>query len=124
VDTDAKKIASFKRGLSPKLMKSMGNSKCITFNEFISDALTQENNDKIYGSSKTRKRNFEVGASQSKALVVSKTQYCPPTANIRYRPPQKKNQAKTSFRKGYTVSLSKNTSRQGNSNIPPSNRLC
>jgi hypothetical protein len=44
VDTDTKKIASFKRGLSPKLMKSMGN-KCTTFNEFISDALTQESND-------------------------------------------------------------------------------
>jgi hypothetical protein len=63
VDTDAKKIASFKKGLSPELMKSMGPSKCITFNEFISDALTQENNDKIYAASKTRKRNFEVGAS-------------------------------------------------------------
>jgi hypothetical protein len=40
VDIDAKKIASFKRGLSPKLMKTMGTSKCATFNEFISDALT------------------------------------------------------------------------------------
>jgi hypothetical protein len=44
VDIDSKKIASFKWGLCPKLMKSMGNSKCATFNEFISDALTQENN--------------------------------------------------------------------------------
>jgi hypothetical protein len=40
VDTDAKKIASFKRGLGPKLMKTMGTSKCATFNEFISDDLT------------------------------------------------------------------------------------
>jgi hypothetical protein len=40
VDTETKKIASFKRGLSPKLMKTMGTSKCATFNEFISDALT------------------------------------------------------------------------------------
>ena len=63
VDTDAKKIASFKRGLSPKLMKSMGNCKCVTFNEFISDTLTQENNDKVYAASKTHKRNFEAGAS-------------------------------------------------------------
>jgi hypothetical protein len=124
VDTDAKKIASFKRGLSPKLMKFMGNSKCTTFNEFICDALTQENNNKIYAASKSRKRNFEVGASQSKAPVVAKTQYCPPVANIRYRPPQKKNQDKTGFRKGYTVSLPKNTSRQGSSNVPPANRPC
>jgi hypothetical protein len=105
-------------------MKSMGNSKCVTFNEFISDVLTQENNDKIYAPSKTRKRNFEVGASQSKALVVSKTQYHPPTTNVRYRPPQKKNQAKTGFRKGYTVSLPKNIFGQGSSNVPPSNRPC
>jgi hypothetical protein len=82
VDTDAKKIASFKRGLSPKLMKSMGNSKYITFNKFISEALTQENNNKIYAAFKTRKRDSEAGASQSKALVVSKTQYHPPTANV------------------------------------------
>jgi hypothetical protein len=27
IDTNAKKIASFKRGLSPKLMKNMGTSK-------------------------------------------------------------------------------------------------
>jgi hypothetical protein len=44
-------------------MKSMGNSKCTTFNEFISDALTQENNNKIYAASKIHKRNYEVGAS-------------------------------------------------------------
>ena len=40
VDTDAKNIASFKRGLSSKLMKTLANSKCATFNEFVSDALT------------------------------------------------------------------------------------
>ena len=56
--------------------------------------------------------------------MVSKTQYRPPNANVRYRPPQKKNQAKTGFRKGYTISLPKNTSRQGSSNAPPANRPC
>ena len=56
--------------------------------------------------------------------MVSKTQYRPPNANVRYRPPQKKNQAKTGFRKGYIVSLSKNTSGQGSSNVPPANRPC
>ena len=43
VDTEAKKIESFKRGLGIKLMKTMANSRCDTYNEFISDALTQEN---------------------------------------------------------------------------------
>ena len=63
VDTDAKKIASFKRGLSPKLMNTMGNCKCATFNEFVSDALSQENNNAIYVASKNRKRAYEAGAS-------------------------------------------------------------
>ena len=39
VNTEAKKIASFKRGLGPKLLKTMGLTKCATFNEFVSDAL-------------------------------------------------------------------------------------
>ena len=43
VDTKAKKIESFKRGLGTKLMKTMANSRCDTNNEFVSDALTQEN---------------------------------------------------------------------------------
>ena len=43
VDTNASKIASIKRGLCPKLMKTLANCKCATFNEFVSDALTQEN---------------------------------------------------------------------------------
>ena len=63
VDSEAKRIASFKRGLSPKLMKSMGNNKSATFNEFVSDALTQENNNNVYAASKNRKRAFEASVS-------------------------------------------------------------
>ena len=40
VDTEEKKIESFKRGLGTKLMKTMANLRCTTYNEFISDALT------------------------------------------------------------------------------------
>jgi len=40
VDTEAKKIESFKAGLGTKLMKTMANSRCATYNDFISDALT------------------------------------------------------------------------------------
>jgi hypothetical protein len=97
---DAKKIASFKRGLSPKLMKSMGNNKCTTFNEFISDALTQENNDNIYAASKSHKRNYEAGASQSKAYVVAKTQYHSPAANIQYCPHQRRIRLRLAFARG------------------------
>jgi hypothetical protein len=63
VDTDDKKIASFKCGLGLKLMKTMGTSKCATFNDFISDALTQQNNNSIYAASKSRKRALEASAS-------------------------------------------------------------
>ena len=43
VDTEEKKIESFKIGLDTKLMKTMANSRCATYNEFVSDALMQEN---------------------------------------------------------------------------------
>jgi hypothetical protein len=90
VDTDAKKIASFKYGLSPKLMKTMGTSKCATFNEFISDALTQENNNSIYAASKSRKRAFEAGVSHSQAPVAPRAPSRPPATGAKFRPPQKK----------------------------------
>ena len=73
IDIDVTKIASFKRGLSPKLMKTLGNNKSATFNEFVSDALTQENNNTIYVASKNRKRAYEASASQAKALVAGRT---------------------------------------------------
>ena len=55
VDTEAKKIESFKRGLSTKLMKTMANSRCDTYNEFISDALTQEYQNNLHALAKGRK---------------------------------------------------------------------
>ena len=75
VDTEEKKIESFKRGLGTKLMKAMANSRCTTYNEFISDALTQENHNNLHAAAKGRKRVAEAGAlgsSQSRALVVAR----------------------------------------------------
>ena len=43
VNTEEKKIEIFKQGLGTKLMKIMSNSRCATYNEFVSDALTWEN---------------------------------------------------------------------------------
>jgi len=82
VNTEAK-IVSFKRGLGPKLLKTMGRSKCASFNEFVSGALTQENYNTMYTATKTRKRAFEAGAgaSQSKAPVAARPQYRAPTPN-------------------------------------------
>jgi hypothetical protein len=124
VDTDAKKIASFKRVLGPKLMKTMGTSKCATFNEFISDVLTQENNNSIYAASKSRKRAFEVGLSQSRAPVAPRAPSHPPATGAKFCPPQKKAPVKTSSRKAYIVSLPKGSSSEGSSSVPPSNMPC
>ena len=55
VNTKEKKIESFKRGLGTKLMKTMANSRCATYNEFVSDALTQENLNNLHATSKGHK---------------------------------------------------------------------
>jgi len=65
VNTEEKKIESFKRGLGTKLMKTMANSRCATYNEFVSDALTQENQNNLHAAAKGHKRVAEAGASGS-----------------------------------------------------------
>jgi len=124
VDNDAKKLASFKSGLGPKLSKNMAGNKSTTFNEFVSDALTQENSNAIYAASKNRKRAYEAGASQSKAPATSKTAYRPSNAVTRYRPPQKKSNVKTGVRKSFTVALPRGATGQGSPKTPPDNRPC
>jgi hypothetical protein len=63
VNTDAKKIVSFKRGLNPKMMKHVGTNTRTSFNDFVSDCLKQEKNNNVYAASKTHKRAFELGPS-------------------------------------------------------------
>jgi len=46
-------------------MKTMANSKCATYNEFVSDAFTQENQNNLHVAMKGCKRTAEVGASGS-----------------------------------------------------------
>ena len=75
VNTEEKKIESFKRGLGTKLMKTLSNSKCATYDEFVSDALTQENLNNLHTAAKSHKRATEVGAlgsSQSRASMVAR----------------------------------------------------
>ena len=91
VDTEEKKIESFKRGLGTKLMKTMANSRCTTYNEFISDALTQENHNNMHAVAKGRKRTYEAGASgsfQSKAPIIARPQFRPPAPKFRPPPPK------------------------------------
>ena len=74
VNTKEKKIKSFKHGLGTKKMKTMANSRCATYNEFVSDALTQEKNN-LHSAVKSHKRAVEVGtsgSSQSRASVVAR----------------------------------------------------
>ena len=87
VNTDAKKIASFKRGLNPKMLKTMGTSSQTVFNDFISDCLTQENNNNAYSASKNHKRAFESGPSQTRAPMISHPPYRSPAPGARFRPP-------------------------------------
>ena len=72
VNTKKKKIESFKRGLGTKQKKTMANSRCATYNEFVSDALTQENHKSLHAVAKGRKRAFEAGSSQQKAPMAMK----------------------------------------------------
>ena len=86
VNTEEKKIESFKRGLGTKLMKTMINFRCAIYNEFVSDALTQENHNSLHAATKSHKQAFEVGASgssQHKALVPTRPQFHPPTPKFR-----------------------------------------
>ena len=87
VNTYAKKIASFQRGLSPKMLQTMGTGTQATF----SDCLTQENNNYYYSASKSRKRAFEARSSQSRAPVAGRQQYHHPTPGARFQPPHKRN---------------------------------
>ena len=63
VNIEAKKIASFQRGLGPNTLKTMCTGNRSTFNAYISGCLTQENNNNNYSASKSRKRAFEAGSS-------------------------------------------------------------
>ena len=75
VNTEENKIESFKISLGTKLVKTMANAKCATYNEFVSDALTQENQNNLHAAAKDRKRAAEAGASgssQSKAPMVAR----------------------------------------------------
>jgi len=93
VDTEEKKIESFKRGLNTKMAKTMGINSRTTFNAFISDCLTQENNNNLHAASKNRKRGFEGGSSQFRPPMPNRQQYRPPVQNSRFRAPAPKRNA-------------------------------
>ncbi|KAL5647149.1 hypothetical protein ACJX0J_041504, partial [Zea mays] len=116
VDTEVKKIASFKKGLSPKMMKSMGISARTSFNEFMSNCLTQENNNNLYTISKGRKRAFESRPSQPRTSVMARPNFRPALPGARFRPPQKKTQQQgDKGQKAFKVALPQAKTGQGSS---------
>ena len=75
VNTEEKKIDSFKRGLGTKHMKTMANSTRTVFSEFISDCITQENQNNLHTAAKGPKRVFESGTSQPRAPVAERSSF-------------------------------------------------
>ena len=128
VDTEEKKIESFKRGLGTKLMKTIANSRWTTYNKFISDALTQENHNNMHAAAKSHKRAAEAGASgssQSRAPLAARPQFQPPGPKFRPPPPKAQNSwPQKVFRKAFTIALHKENGGQGSSIGPKSNQPC
>jgi len=87
------------------MLKTMGIGARATFNAYISDCLTQENNNNNYSVSKSRKRAFEAGSSQSRALVAGRQQYRPPVLGARFRSPQRRNTGHPTQQKPYKVAI-------------------
>jgi hypothetical protein len=107
VNTEAKKVASFKRGLSPKMMKCMGISSRTSFNNFASNCLTQENNNNLYAMAKGRRRPLESGISQPRTTIVTRPNFRPMIPGARFCPPPKKKNQQQGFKgqKAFKVAL-------------------
>jgi hypothetical protein len=75
-------------------MKVTFNSKCATFNKFVSDSILQENCNVVYAASKSHEKAYESKASVSNTLVVVAPQYH--LLGISTRPYQKKGPVKKS----------------------------
>jgi hypothetical protein len=112
VNTDAKRIASFKRELCLKLMKTMCTSKCATFNEFVSYTLLHDNCNAVHAASKCHKIASEARASQSNTFIMVTSYPQSSDVSTRYHPYHKKGHVK------------KSNVEKGKSNVPPSKRLC
>jgi hypothetical protein len=108
VDTDAKRIASFKRGLNPKMMKHVDTNNRARFNDFISDCLKQEKNNNACTAAKTRKRALEGGPSQARAPAGGRPPYRPSAHGARFRPPQQRDQGFKGPQKPYKMAVQSN----------------
>ena len=94
-----------------------------TINAYISDCLTQENNNNNYSASKSRKRAFEAGSSQSRAPVAGHQQYHPPAQGARFRPPQRRNTGHPTQQKPYKVAVAPAKPRTNQAAAPAANNM-
>jgi hypothetical protein len=99
------------------MIKSMGISSLTSFNHFVSDCLTQENNNNLYALAKGRKRPLESRMSQPQTTIVTRPNFRPMIPGARfYPPPSKKNQQQV-FRglKAFKVALPRAKARKESS---------
>ena len=121
VDTEAKKIASFKRGMNPQLLKYMNSSEKGTFTAFVSDCLTQETTLKACEAMDSRKRHLEGGSSQARASPQQRPSYRPlaPRSAPPARRPQFNNNSR--YKKATVTPYQKGKSAKTPQFRPPSN---
>ena len=105
------------------MLNTMGTGTRATFNAYISDCLTQENNNNNYSASKSCKRAFEAESSQSKAPVAGRQQYRPPAPGARFRPPQKRNIGHPTQQKPYKVAVTPAKPRANQAIAPAANTM-
>jgi len=70
--------------MEPEDAEDYGIGTRATFNAYMSVYLTQENNNNNYSASKSCKRAFQAGSSQSRAPVIGRQQYRPPPLGARF----------------------------------------
>jgi hypothetical protein len=101
------------------MMKHVGTNTRARFNDFISNCLKQEKNNNAYTASKTRKKAFESGPSQSRVITANRSTYHPSAPGARFRPPQHKTQNYKGPQKPYKMAVplarTAATAGQGNS---------
>jgi hypothetical protein len=114
---ESQKDRQFQAGFEPRMMKSMRISSHTSFNEFINDCLTQENNDNLYTISKGSKRALESRSSQPRTTVMARPNYKLVFPGARFRPPPQKKTQQQGFKgpKSFKVALPHARDRQGSS---------
>jgi len=87
VDTDEKKQACFRQGLSSKLQDRLAMFKCNTFSELVNGAIVQEDAHLAHKAEKKRK-SPAVGSSSSAPQRFRLVQSGPQRAPFQHQPPQ------------------------------------